>query len=688
MWYRRFSDPEYNDHCRLLDVHDRVDEYFSKNERSIFSRKVQEGGFSILFAGLDSNDRTRNQSCPEREMTEFSESKDGTRNLSPCPMEVTCRMKHKDMENTGLGLVSKLFFRLLPVQILIVAMGSVNSIVDGVVAGRYIAAESVGVIGLYYTMVRIMEAVGAVMAGGTAVLCGRYMGSGQTEKTQGVFSLNLTVTFLVGAVLTAVSLLMPVQLAVLLGADAALTPDLSAYMTGYAVGIIPQLLAQQIASFLQLELQSRRGTVGVAAMILCNTLFDLLLVPFMGMGLYGLALASSVSSWIYFLILVSYYFTGKAQLKFRIRCVLWEELPALVRIGLPGALLVIAIAAKNLVLNRLLLAFAGADGLSAIAAFYMICGLILAPPLGAGAVVRMLSSVFMGEENRNSVKAVIRVAFTKMMLLILILTVAVVALAPFFSGLFFPDRSSEVFGLACRFFRIYGACIPLVLVCSVFSNYYQAAGHNLFVCILSVVDGFLSVVIPAVCLTPRFAAMGVWTAHVIGLIVTASLSPVYALICCRHWPRSLDEWLLIPDSLGEGERLAFSLHNTDEVTQTAEKVQSFCLSLGVSRRISYFAALCLEEMADNVLRHGFSKDRKGHILDVRVILRDTGIILHMKDDCIPFDPEGRAKLLSGEDPFKNIGIRMVYKLADEVVYQNLLGLNVLKICLSKNGGRQ
>ena len=60
----------------------------------------------------------------------------------------------------------------------------------------------------------------------------------------------------------------------------------------------------------------------------------------------------------------------------------------------------------------------------------------------------------------------------------------------------------------------------------------------------------------------------------------------------------------------------------------------------------------------------------------------------MKDDCIPFDPEGRAKLLSGEDPFKNIGIRMVYKLAEEVIYQNLLGLNVLKIRLSKNGGCQ
>jgi len=115
-------------------------------------------------------------------------------------------------------------------------------------------------------------------------------------------------------------------------------------------------------------------------------------------------------------------------------------------------------------------------------------------------------------------------------------------------------------------------------------------------------------------------------------------------------------------------------------------VQSFCLSQGVSRRISYFAALCLEEMADNVVRHGFSKDLKDHILELRVILRDAGIVLHMKDDCIPFDPEGRAKLVSGEDRFKNIGIRMVYGLADEVVYQNLLGLNVLKICLSQNGG--
>ena len=153
------------------------------------------------------------------------------------------------------------------------------------------------------------------------------------------------------------------------------------------------------------------------------------------------------------------------------------------------------------------------------------------------------------------------------------------------------------------------------------------------------------------------------------------------MIRLGHLPHSLDEWLLIDPSLGKGERLAFSLHSEEDVTQTAEKVQSFCASQGVSRRISFFAALCLEEMAANVVQHGFSKDRGEHFLDLRVIMQEDKILLQMKDDCTPFDPQERAQLAAGADPFQNIGIRMVYRLAEEVTYQNLLGLNVLTIRL-------
>jgi hypothetical protein len=46
---------------------------------------------------------------------------------------------------------------------------------------------------------------------------------------------------------------------------------------------------------------------------------------------------------------------------------------------------------------------------------------------------------------------------------------------------------------------------------------------------------------------------------------------------------------------------------------------------------------------------------------------------------VPFDPGERQKLAEGDDIIKNIGIRMVFRAASEVKYQNILGLNVLTI---------
>ena len=71
-------------------------------------------------------------------------------------------------------MLKRLFFKLLPVQVALVAMGSVNSIVDGIIAARFIDATSIGVVGLHYTVVNILEAIGGLLLGGTAVMCGRY----------------------------------------------------------------------------------------------------------------------------------------------------------------------------------------------------------------------------------------------------------------------------------------------------------------------------------------------------------------------------------------------------------------------------------------------------------------------------------------------------------------------------------
>lgn len=110
-------------------------------------------------------------------------------------------------------------------------------------------------------------------------------------------------------------------------------------------------------------------------------------------------------------------------------------------------------------------------------------------------------------------------------------------------------------------------------------------------------------------------------------------------------------------------------------------MQNFCLEKGIDERRAYLAGLSMEEMAGNIVEHGFTKDTKDHSIDIRVVHKDDNIILRIKDDCIPFDPKDRNRITEGDDPTKNMGIRMIYRIMNDITYENLLGLNVLTIII-------
>ena len=582
-------------------------------------------------------------------------------------------------------LLTRLFFNMLPVQILIFAMGSINSLVDGTMAGRFIGSSAVAVIGLYYSMVEIMSASGSVLLGGTAVLCGRFMGRGELDKTQGIFSLNMVVTFIIGAALTLVSLIFPGPVATLLGANELLMDDLKLYIVGYGLGILPMLFAQQLAAFLQMERQNARGYFGIAGMIFTNVLTDIVFVGVLRMGIWGLAIATSLSNLVYFLILVTYYFTPKAQLRFGFDKILWQELGNMLRIGFPGAMLVFCLALRYMVINRLLLKYSGEDGLSALSAFNMICGFYIAYALGNGAMVRMLISVFIGEEDKESMKKTLKLVFTKGLALSCVIAAAAVALTPVLTSVFFPDSTSNVYQLAYKLFFIYGFCIPLILICQVFTNYLQAAGHNFFVNVQSIFDGFFSMVLPSLVLAPVFGAMGVWLSNPIGIVMTIMLVPIYAVISHRGIPRSLDEWMFIKPGFGVSDEdgLDIPIRSMEEVSSTSEKVQRFCEEHGLGKRVCLYSALCLEEMALNVVEHGFLADKKKHSLNAMTIYTDGGITLRIKDDCIPFNPVEMSEMTGLGEGQASMGIRMVRNLSDDITYRNMLGLNVLTITLGQ-----
>ena len=71
-------------------------------------------------------------------------------------------------------LLTRLFFRLLPYQALLIVINAVNGIVDGLVASNAVGAGAMNAIGLYTPMTHFLFALSITMVSGSQLLYGLY----------------------------------------------------------------------------------------------------------------------------------------------------------------------------------------------------------------------------------------------------------------------------------------------------------------------------------------------------------------------------------------------------------------------------------------------------------------------------------------------------------------------------------
>ena len=319
------------------------------------------------------------------------------------------------------------------------------------------------------------------------------------------------------------------------------------------------------------------------------------------------------------------------------------------------------------------------EAVAALATFNMVYILFSAMVSGISTTGRILASVSYGEEDRRSLTLLMRTILTKGYAIVLLTAALEFLLAGVFTGLYYSDHTSAVYAMTLSGIRWGSLFLLLQILASIFSSYYQALGRIKAVNVFSLMEGIAVMGPLAIALVPRMGLDGLWITMLAGYAVTALFAAAYAVIYWKRLPKTLEEWITLPPDFGaaEEQRLDITIHSIDEVTATSERVLAFCSGRGIERRRAYYSALCLEEIAANIVKHGFHADNKSHAVDVRVVHKGEDVILRVKDDCAPFNPQERAELLDTQDMTRNIGLRMVMRIAKSVDYQNLFGLNVL-----------
>ena len=586
-----------------------------------------------------------------------------------------------DDHKNDLKIISKLMFRLLPIQVLLATTGAINSFVSSFFATNYVGIDAMSAVGLYGPISMFLGAIATLIAGGCAIICGKYLGQNEKGKLQNVFSLDLVISSAFALVFTAALVILSGsgRLMSFFTTNGSLHRNFSRYLLGQALGVYPTILSQQLPSFLSMENRGRRSLAASIVCIVVNLILNFIFVQVMKMEELGLSLASSIGMWVLFAVELQYFLSGRSELKPIFKGLNFKDTGDIIKVGFPGAASNIYQTIRGLIVNHLLEIYAGSVGLSAFATANNIMNIFWAIPIGMLAVSRLLISVSAGEEDRQTLVNIMKVMARGFIPLMMAIDACIILAANPLASIFYKEPGALLQTADCL--RILPLCMPFSILMMHFTCLGQTMNRTLYVNVLSLLDGVVCVAGFSLLLVPFMGVRGASVANVLNGIVTAIYIVGYAWHKNKKMPKTMEDLMVLPEDFGvtEDERIDISVTKIEEVISVSQRVQNFCLEKGIDEHRAYLAGLAMEEMAGNIVEHGFTKDRKKHSIDIRVVHKDDGVILRIKDDCIPFDPKDRNRITEGDDPTKNIGIRMIYRIMNDINYENLLGLNVLTI---------
>ena len=586
------------------------------------------------------------------------------------------------MKTKNKTIIEKTFFALLPVQIVMITVTSLNSIIDGVIASNFVSTTALAAIALFLPVLRILDTVNTIFLGGSQILCGRHIGRNQVQKAVSVYSTDILFIVLFGLMTSFLCILFGKPIASLFVNDPTLLSELSDYIYGFAFGIVPMLLIAQFTAFLQMERQEKRTYIGMTVLIVLNVSLDILFVTVLGMGMFGLGLATTVSNLVFLMILVSYYFTKMPAIRFDRRELNAGEIGNIIRVGFPGAVNQLGQTIRSILLNMIMLAYVGNEGVSAFGAVYSFGCVYWAVSGGVSTAVRILSSIYVGEEDRVGLRTIMKTALKKGTLLVCLVAAICIGLSPLFTRIFYGPDAGAVYDMTLAGFLLFPLTMPFSCICCVFSSYYQCLGRMKAVNILMFFDGLFGVILFSCLFAPVLGMNGIWLAHIVSGLLPMLVILLYTIRFCKHRPRCFSDLLVLSDEFGvsESDRLNISVNNMQDVVDLSESVIAFGKEHGIDEHRSMLSGLCIEEMTGNIIQHGFD-GRKDYNIDVHVVYKDNGLLIRIKDNCKTFNPTEVQNLLDPEDLTQGIGLRLVTQAAKTMSYNNCLGINILTITL-------
>ncbi len=576
-------------------------------------------------------------------------------------------------------MIRKLVRTMLTAQIFSALTVSLCLLIDSIIIGRFYHDEGMAAYSYANPILLAIGALGTLLSAGVQVTCSKSLARGSQEETNAGYSSAVALSMGISLLFTAGVILFRGFLAQALGAggNAAVRRYTEDYLFGFSIGAPASMAALVLVPFLQMAGQSDLLIVSVLTMTLTDVGLDLVNALWLKWGMFGMGLASSVSYYAAVLIALGYFLSRKCVFRFSPAGVSGRKMAELFRGGLPAGFTMAASVLLVYILNRILRRTD--DAFHAVAAFSVISAIGNAScciTTGIGGVSLTLSGIFYNEEDRASLRETMRLLMRSGVFLGLAVGAALLIAAPAAVSLFIPE-AGETRDLAVLGLRLFAAGLIPCCLNNALKSMYQGTGRVGLTELISVIEGTVFPALAAFVFSRFMDAEGVWLYFAAGEVLTLiGIGLLVRLRSGKHLWQG-DAPLMLKDGFGvtDEDLLEARLGTMAEVEDTAARAGDFCRERGGSPRLANHISLCVEELAGNVIRHGFA-DGKPHHMSVRLLRKPDTWILRLRDDCRAFDPVHYVPAGGEGEP---LGIHLALALADEAAYTYSLNLNNLTL---------
>ena len=197
---------------------------------------------------------------------------------------------------------------------------------------------------------------------------------------------------------------------------------------------------------------------------------------------------------------------------------------------------------------------------------------------------------------------------------------------------------------------------------------------------LTILSKLVYVILAALVLGALFGAYGVLASFVVSDCLSLQTVNWYYSIKKRKVLPTLKDYLDLPEHFSRkpGDVIDLDVRNYEDVSLTSEQIMLFCKGHRIDKATGFRAALCFEELAVNIIQHGFPKCKKNPGIDLRLVYDPEKLVIRLLDNCSAFDVERQIAMAVENgtmNPEGSLGLKILGSMAANIKYVHTLETN-------------